>query len=1677
MSKEFEGRSPSRRVPRSLVNAVLAAVLVCFSGALAAAGGMIKTPAATIRTVPAQASASGQTTLDVDVAPVLYRQLAVGGRRDFAVEFRDRADLSAAAGMSWQQRGRYVYERLHETAERSQSGVRRMLSARGFAFEAHWIKNTILVRQGDMDALRAASAFAEVRSIRELPATKLIEPERPGSRAGVDAAAGVGDNIHWIGADQAWAQGTTGNGVTVGVIDTGVLYTHQALRQQYRGYHDGSFDHDYNWFAPSIQSPEPISSDPHGSHVTGTIAGDDHAVDAGARNRIGVAPGAQWIACLGFPLDGDSSFALLSCGEFMLAPTRTDGSAADPDRRPQVVNNSWSEGNCNGTATPFYADMVEAWVAAGIFPVFAAGNAPNCGLPAPPGLSSVSSPASLGSAFAVGSTGNHDGEYATHSLWGPTTDASAGLPIYPDPRGYPQLKPQVVAPGVDIRSAMDFGEDVYATMSGTSMSSPHITGLVALMLEAGECLAGDYATLGTLIMQTARPIDYDSGGDPPPGPGNIPNYATGWGEIDAARAVDAAARACGPQGFMRGRVTTTAGAPIAGAKVELFVDEAIRVYQLFTEADGSYIRRLPVNIDTGYTVRVSAYGYLPSSESGVRVSEDATTVHDVSLAAAAVYKISGRVTDAAAGWPLHAKIIVSGYPDGPLWTDPVTGRYSIRLPEGAAYRFDVGSDIAGYQAQSREVASVVGGGVQDFALPADPVRCSAPGYSYASSLLSEGFENNVGAPPGGWSISSAGLGWLFGTSAELSGEIFEIPQHGRFAASNDELGAGGGWENDGRYDYLVLPTINLAGTNNPVLRYRSFYAPAGGSAHLEASTDGGTTWFPLGVPKNTDFIQGWTDEAVSLAPAAAVGAKLRFHADDGTIDESGMFGGAWAVDDIAIVAGCTPPAQGGLIVGHVRDANTGSSLNGAEVHVEGGDTVVTASSADPGVGDGFFAVHGNSGTPTVQATRGSLPAGYGDASATPGVTNGSTVLADLALPAGRLRLFPSGPTGTVELGTTASAPFTVSNSGTLALSFGFEGAVVEEHFEEVDFPPSGWNVVNHGSGCVWTRNNPQRIGNYAGGDGLAAAMDMWDDCRDGGPIDTSLITAPIDLGASHTASMGFFLSLSEGADNDPRLDVDVSTNGGGTWTTIFSETHDNNGGGPGALIELDLSAFAGASDVRARFHYTGTPPWGHIEIDQVHLFNGIGAHPLLDIDPEFGALAPGESRELTAVFDATSVAQPGVYTVPVRVAEDTPYAWPFGDVEASMTVTAPASYGSIAGTVQSLGYCDANPVALGGATIRIQANGGATYTTTSAADGSYRYWLAAAQGPFTLTVEAPDHLAQTRDAGVDAGAETVADFALRPLLPCLTTDPAVLESTVQPGQSVQRPFDLLNLGAAGADWTLRVGGDPAVLSPIALSQTTSPTPADDVSFACINPANGFVLENRYFRVFPLADRGTPDQDVIVSGISFGVESAQSSAGIQPITLRLYTLEGELALDHLTLLGEQTTSIANMELQRVSVAFDQPLTVAGDAVVVAEIYVPDGSDDGNAFYPGANSEGESAPAYWISDDCGATEPVSFPDVGFGWVNLVLEIDTLASDPCGPVAAPVDWLALSPLGGTLAADASTPIQATFTAGGHDVGGYRGTMCLAPGQTAAIPTAVPVGMIVGNSPDAIFANGFDG
>ena len=190
---------------------------------------------------------------------------------------------------------------------------------------------------------------------------------------------GVAD-IH---ADQVWEQvGARGEGLVVANIDSGVQYDHPALVASYRGNQGGgSVDHNYNWWDPtglcSANGGAPCDTVDHGTHTMGTMVGD-----GGEGARIGVAPGARWIAAKGCEQLGCSELGLTSAAQWVLAPTDLAGANPDPSRRPHIVNNSWSgAGNDD-----WYEDFVDAWVASGIFPVFSNGNAgPECETTGAPG--------------------------------------------------------------------------------------------------------------------------------------------------------------------------------------------------------------------------------------------------------------------------------------------------------------------------------------------------------------------------------------------------------------------------------------------------------------------------------------------------------------------------------------------------------------------------------------------------------------------------------------------------------------------------------------------------------------------------------------------------------------------------------------------------------------------------------------------------------------------------------------------------------------------------------------------------------------------------------------------------------------------------------------------------------------------------------------------------------------------------------------------------------------------------------------------------------------------------------------------------------------------------------------------------------------------------------------------
>jgi subtilisin family serine protease len=469
------------------------------------------------------------------IEPELKAQFLVEEEAGYMIQFRSQPNLSLAFELDWETRGRFVVNSLTFRADKSQERVRAYLDLRGVDYQAFWINNSILVSASDQTTFSGLLNFVEIDSLRARRRPTLHEPVASAPAQDVNAS-GLEANIARLAADQVWAQGYTGDDIIVANIDTGVNYLHPALVDQYRGnLGEGEFDHNFNWWDPAIGGSDSVPNDwhGHGSHTMGIMLGavaEGNDADSES-NQIGMAPGAAWLACQAF--EGNDA-ELLECGQFLLAPWDLNGQNPDPTKRPHIINNSW--GDCVQYLDTWYLGMVESWLAAGIYPVFSNGNTSSCGYASPPGLNTVGNPARYGLVTGVGSTGHHNGLYATHSNWGPTDD-----PDITNPNGNPNLKPQVVAPGVDIRSADKSGAN-YRLMSGTSMSAPHVSGLVALMWDAAACLIGEVVATESIIQATANPVLYDDGtGDG----ARSPNYATGWGEINAPAAVQAARDYCG----------------------------------------------------------------------------------------------------------------------------------------------------------------------------------------------------------------------------------------------------------------------------------------------------------------------------------------------------------------------------------------------------------------------------------------------------------------------------------------------------------------------------------------------------------------------------------------------------------------------------------------------------------------------------------------------------------------------------------------------------------------------------------------------------------------------------------------------------------------------------------------------------------------------------------------------------------------------------------------------------------------------------------------------------------------------------------------------------------------------------------------------------------------------------
>lgn len=244
----------------------------------------------------------------------------------------------------------------------------------------------------------------------DLPAPRISDEEKKEIPWGVSR----------VNAYNAWNY-TQGDGVKVGVIDTGMDYNHPDLKPNYAG--------GYNIVK---QNNDPMDDHGHGTHVAGTIA----AV-RDLKGVVGVAPKVKLYAVKVLDSNGSGQYSWI-----------IDGIQWAVNNKMNVIN--MSLGGPSGSDALKAA--IDAAYKAGVVIVCAAGN----------DSGPVNYPAKYDSAIAVSASDSSD-KLASFSSRGSEID--------------------FIAPGVSIYSTYKGG--VYKTLSGTSMASPHMAGLAALVVGYG----------------------------------------------------------------------------------------------------------------------------------------------------------------------------------------------------------------------------------------------------------------------------------------------------------------------------------------------------------------------------------------------------------------------------------------------------------------------------------------------------------------------------------------------------------------------------------------------------------------------------------------------------------------------------------------------------------------------------------------------------------------------------------------------------------------------------------------------------------------------------------------------------------------------------------------------------------------------------------------------------------------------------------------------------------------------------------------------------------------------------------------------------------------------------------------------------------------------------------------
>ena len=524
---------------------------------------------------------------------------------------------------------------LQAHAERSQSGFREYarVSDAVEIERSFWITNAMLV---ELNASEVApgqlTRLQNVRRVHANFAVQALDADRtelaPETSVPFDeiAAASHGGGapyngtygVHVVNATQVWGEfGTRGEGVNVTVLDTGVNASHPDIDLS------GWARIDSTGGITNTSVANASDHDGHGTHVSGTVAGGN-----ASGQYIGVAPNAT--LNVGQVLGpGGGTFAQVTAG-MEWAVNGTDGSGGEFS---DVISMSLGAPGYTSAFIPHVRNVREQGI-----PLFVAtGNEGEWRSGSPGNVYESISVGAVDSTLQVASFSNGE-PIDVSEVWG--SDA---------PTDWPEeyTIPEVSAPGVGILSA-SASDGGYHRLQGTSMATPHVSGVAALVLAANGSLTDD--KVETTLEETAfDPYDYED-----------PDHRYGHGIVDA---LNATARATADT-TVSGWVTNGTGAGVANATVRTEYGLQTR-----TNATGHYELDVP---STEQNLTADPIGY----------ASNRTTIDGVGTAAIEQNVTVGGATVEAAlidGVPLYSNVS-----DGVELTYRVAnvGNYSLDLQGG-----------------------------------------------------------------------------------------------------------------------------------------------------------------------------------------------------------------------------------------------------------------------------------------------------------------------------------------------------------------------------------------------------------------------------------------------------------------------------------------------------------------------------------------------------------------------------------------------------------------------------------------------------------------------------------------------------------------------------------------------------------------------------------------------------------------------------------------------------------------------------------------------------------------------------------------------------------------------------------------------------------------------------------